>query len=173
MDFLCILEYNTPAREGEDQMWWVPKKKGEFDIRSYYKTLRGSSLNIFPWKGIWGVKVPRWVSFFVWIAAWEKILTSDNLRRRGFSIVDWCCMCRYSGETVDHLLIHCEKVNQLRCFVLRSFGISWVSPSDRSSFWMEELVGKHSSDIWNLIPLCLIWCIWRELNSHTFEDAES
>ena len=79
-------------------MWWVPKKKGEIDICSYYNTLRGSSLIIFPWKGIWGVKVPRWVSFFVWTVVWEKIFTSDNLRR-------------YSGETVDHSLIHCEKAN--------------------------------------------------------------
>lgn len=99
VDFLRILEYNTPAREVGDQMWWTPKKKGEFNIRLYYNTLRGSFFIIFPWKGIRGVKVPRWVSLFVWIAAWEKILTSGNLRRRGFSIVDGCCMCRYGGET--------------------------------------------------------------------------
>ena len=61
---------------------------------------------------------------------WGRILTitGDNLRRRGFTfpIVDWCCMCRYSGETMDHLLIHCEKAYQLWCFVLRAFGKSWV-----------------------------------------------
>ena len=32
---------------------------------------------------------------------------------------------------------------------------------------------KHSSSIWNLVPLCLMWCIWREQNWRTFDDMES
>jgi hypothetical protein len=32
-------------------------------------------------KGIWGVKAPRRVAFFVWMAAWGKILTCDNLHQ--------------------------------------------------------------------------------------------
>ena len=43
-------------------------------------------------------------------------MTGDNLRRRGFSITDWCCMCRCSGDTMGHLLIHCVKAYQLWCF---------------------------------------------------------
>ena len=35
------------------------------------------------------------------------------------------------------------------------------------------MVGEHSFDIWNLIPLCLVWCIWRERNICTFEHVES
>ena len=37
---------------------------------------------------------------------------------------------------------------------------------------MVELAGKHSSSIWNLVPLCLMWCIWRECNRQTFEDLD-
>ena len=37
--------------------------------------------------------------------------------------------------------------------------------------WMNWL-GKHSSNIWNLTPLALMWCIWREWNRHTFKDME-
>ena len=33
--------------------------------------------------------------------------------------------------------------------------------------------GKHVSSIWNLAPLCLMWCLWRERNMRTFEDMES
>lgn len=104
VDFLLTLESNSPVSEDGDFMWWVPKKKGVFDIFSFYNALRGSYSVIFPWKGIWEAKVPRQVSFFVWTAAWGSILTSDNLRRRGFTIVDWCCMCRGSEEFVHHLL---------------------------------------------------------------------
>ena len=33
--------------------------------------------------------------------------------------------------------------------------------------------GKHSSDVWNIVPLCLMWTIWREPNQRTFEDLAS
>jgi hypothetical protein len=33
-------------------------------------------------------------------------------------------------------------------------------------------LGKHSSDIWNIIPLCLMWTVWWEGNRCTFEDEE-
>ena len=42
---------------------------------------------------------------------------------------------------------------------MRDFLFSWWN-------WL----GKHSSYIWNLVPLCLMWCIWRERNWWTFED---
>ena len=42
----------------------------------------------------------------------------------------------------------------------------------RFSFWLVELVGTHSSHIWNLVSLCLMWCIWREHNRKTFEDLD-
>ena len=112
------------------------------------------------------VKALRRVSFFVWIATWDKILTGDNLRLRGFDFVDWCIMCHCCGETVDYLLLHCGKAYQLWCFVFRIFRISWVPSYIVSDFlfgwwsWLE----KHSSHSWNLVPLCLILCIWRERN---------
>ena len=30
--------------------------------------------------------------------------------------------------------------------------------------------GKHSSNIWNMVPAGLMWLIWLERNNHTFED---
>ena len=30
--------------------------------------------------------------------------------------------------------------------------------------------GKHSSNIWNMVPACLMWLIWRERNNRAFED---
>ena len=36
--------------------------------------------------------------------------------------------------------------------------------------WHNSL-GKFSSDFWNLVPLCLMWTIWRERNRRTFNDV--
>ena len=96
-----------------DRMRWKLTKNGDFNIHSFYHKLHGFSSIVFPWKGIWKVKAPWRISFFVWTAAWDRILTGDNLRLRGFDFVDWCIMCHCCGEIVDHLLLHCGKGERL------------------------------------------------------------
>ena len=124
-------------------------------------------------KGVLKVKAPLRVSFFVWIAVWDRILTGDNLRGR-WDFVDWCIMCYSNGEMVDHLLLHCGKAYRLWSLVFRSFGFSWVLPrsvADTIFGWWNWL-GKHLSSIWSLAPLCLMWRLWRERNRRTFEDMD-
>lgn len=64
-EFLCTLDSNLPPTENGDRMRWKLTKNGDFDIRSFYNKLRGPLPIIFPWKGIWKVKAPQRVSFFV------------------------------------------------------------------------------------------------------------
>ena len=141
------------------------KPNGNFDIRTFYNNLRGSPSVVLPWKGIWRAKASRHVSFFVWSIAWNSI-TGDNLRLRGFDLVDWSIMCHSYGETVDHLLLHCEKSHRLWSFVFTSFVISWFIPRTIPNllFGWWNWLGKHLSNIWNLVPLCLLWCLRKEWN---------
>ena len=57
------------------------------------------------------------------------------------------------------------------------FGVQifWVLPRSIADtlFGWWNWPGKHMSSIWNLAPLCLMWCLWRERNRRTFEDMES
>ena len=102
-----FLASKLPLMDDSHRMRWKLMKDRDFNIRSFYHKLRGSSFMVFPYKGIWKVKAPRHVSFFVWIASQDTILMGDNLQSRGFNFVDWCIMCCCCGETVDHLLLHC------------------------------------------------------------------
>ena len=68
-DFFQFLASNLPLVTNGNRMRWKLTKNGDFTIRSYYHKLHGSSPIVFPWKGIWKVKAPQRVSFFVWIAA--------------------------------------------------------------------------------------------------------
>jgi hypothetical protein len=49
----------------------------------------------------------------VWSAAIGKIITLDNLKKRHVIIVDRCCLCKRNGESVDHLLLHCDVASTL------------------------------------------------------------
>ena len=56
--------------------------------------------------------------------------------------------------------------------MLRLFGIEWVMPGSVADllFCWYHWLGKHSSDIWNLVPGCLMWNIWTEWNRRSFEN---
>uniref|UniRef100_A0A2N9G1S1 Reverse transcriptase domain-containing protein n=1 Tax=Fagus sylvatica TaxID=28930 RepID=A0A2N9G1S1_FAGSY len=158
-----------------DELRWKPCKDGVFTSRSYYYALIDRRGVRFPWKSIWRVKAPPRVAFFVWTATWGRILTCDNLMRRGYTMVGWCCMCCCDGETVDHLLLHCSAVQKLWNYVFLTFRVHWVLPRQVADllFGWHNWFGKHHSHIWNLIPLCLMWTVWRERNLRTFEDLSS
>jgi hypothetical protein len=61
--------------------------------------------------------------------------------------VGWCCMCRCSGETVSHLLLHCDVAFGLWSRAFDVFGIQWVLPESVADLLFEWLnwLEKHSS----------------------------
>ena len=93
---------------------------------------------------------------------------------RGRPLASWCCMCCCDGESVDHLLLHCPVTHSLWTFMIQAFGIHWIMPGSVASLlscWHQWL-GNLNSDIWNLVPGCLMWIVWLERNCRSFEDNE-
>ena len=39
-------------------------------------------------------------------------------------------------------------------------------------FAWENFLGLHYSSVWNIVPACLMWFIWKERNIRIFEDVE-
>lgn len=122
--FLHLLYSHVPRSRGGDQVQikCVGGKNGKFNIRSFNVALRGSSPIFFPWKGIWGVNTPQRVPFFCLDDGMGED-PCDNFRKRGYTIVDWFCMCWCSEEGMNYLLIHCKVAYPLWCFVSKSVKI--------------------------------------------------
>ena len=38
-------------------------------------------------------------------------------------LINCCCMCKCSVESVDHLLLHCPLANDIWAFVFSVFGV--------------------------------------------------
>jgi hypothetical protein len=144
---------------GEDKLWRIHSKKGIFEVRSFYRALSIQGTSTFPWKGIWRTKAPPRVAFFAWTATRGKILTIDNLRRRGMIVVNRCWLCESDGESVDHLLIHCGVANALWNAILSCLGLSWVMPSsikELMACWCSGGGGTKIAVVWKMIPICLM-----------------
>jgi hypothetical protein len=79
---LFTLLYSVRVRQGvEDRLSWIPSKKWSFDVKSDYKVLVPYANIHFLWTSIWRNRASLKVAFFDWLAALEKILTMDNLRK--------------------------------------------------------------------------------------------
>ena len=89
--------------------------------------------------------MPPKVAFFAWEASWGKVLTLDQLRMRGHSLVNRCLLSLSEVETVDHLLFHCAKTRVLWNLLLYLFGVTWIlfcSVKETFLGWHGAFVGK-------------------------------
>jgi hypothetical protein len=164
--FFQVLHATRVNRDRADRLWWVASKKGLFKVKSFFSSLTCSGDSRFPWKCVWRTQAPPRAAFFTWSTALGKILTVDNLRKRHLIIVDRCWLCKRDGESVDHILLHCDVASALWNNIFSRFGISWVMPRrviDLMAGWWKS--GRPlSATIWKMVPICIFWCVWKERN---------
>lgn len=109
-----------------DKLCWKNKNRGKFTVSSFYDYLDGQinrNQLKFPAKIIWRSGAPPKIS---WEAAKEKILTLDNLMRRGIPIANRCYLCKMGPESCNHLLLWCPFSHKLWVMILGLLGLSWV-----------------------------------------------
>ena len=88
------------------------KEKG-FSVKIMYKGFDISPAFDFPYRLVWNPVVPPKIGVFAWEAAWGKVLTLDQLKRREITFANRCFLCEEDEETIGHLLIHCKSVKML------------------------------------------------------------
>jgi hypothetical protein len=172
--FMELLYSSSAKGHGEDRMCWRGHSKDGFQVKSYYNLLLPPAGYLGPWKRIWKTGAPPRVAFFVWAAALGRILTTDNLRRHVI-VLDWCCMCKESGESISHLLLHCPAAREVWLFIFNIFGIQCVMPIgvlDLLSCWGDSCHSIRIWKLWDMVPLCVFWCLWWEQNARSFEGME-
>ena len=68
---------------------------------------------------------------------------------------------------MDRLLLHCKFASALWSEVLIMFGVQWVMSDTIVSllFAWRNWLGTYSSKVWNMVPTCLMWLVWKERNA--------
>nr|CAN73158.1 hypothetical protein VITISV_017219 [Vitis vinifera] len=129
----------------EDRMMWKVTSNGIFSVKSLYNDLSSRRAGLFPHGLIWNPSVPSKVGFFAWEASWGKVLTMDQLKKRGWALANRCFLCCEEEESIDHILIHCSRARALWEFLFALFGVFWVLPSsarDTLIEWRGFMLGK-------------------------------
>jgi hypothetical protein len=99
---------------------------------------------------------------------------SENDKKiRGMIMANRCWLCESDEESVDHLLLHCKVATALWNTIFSMIGVSWVMPGSVRELFAYWWPGgcSRSAVVWKMVPLCLMWCVWRERNVRCFEDS--
>jgi len=146
--------------QGEvDNLLWTPSSSQKCTMKGYFTLLQSGEHSSFPWRSVWKVKAPHRVAFFLWTAALDRILTVDTLKKRGFSLANWCCLCKKNEETTNHLFIHCKYTSTLWQLILNLFGVSWIMPNNIQELlhcWKVQGRRYPKEAIWKVITALLM-----------------
>ena len=85
MIILCLSKEKVQTRV-EDKVLWNEEKEGLFFVKSLVLVPHV----YFPANTIWHPKLQPSICFFAWEAAWGKVLTLDQLKKRGRLLANWC-----------------------------------------------------------------------------------
>jgi len=74
-------------------------------------------------------------------------------------VVEWCCMCKKSEESIDHLLLHCDVARDIWSYFLILFWVEWLTLRrvlDLLISWGNSLGGGQVKQIWKHVPSCVM-----------------
>ena len=92
--------------QSDSLIWAFNKSDGSVSAKLVYDSIvltssppAGSKLLAF----IWNSNLPRKICCFIWLALMNKLLTWDNLQKRGWTGLGICALCSKDVESVEHL----------------------------------------------------------------------
>jgi len=172
-----LSERQIRTREGQDRLRWGHQAKGTFSVKEAYSILAGWS-NLKPkkeWVRLWDAKIWPKISVFLWLVCKRRILTWDNLRKRGMQGPSWCVMCGKEEETLDHLLDTCDLASSLwdkGAQLFRRTDRQRGTPDKTIQHWEEEPFSNPILNrLWAALPGFLIWIVWKERNRRIFNHT--
>ncbi|XP_058103420.1 uncharacterized protein LOC131246987 [Magnolia sinica] len=176
-ELLDCLSRVTPSQTNPDKIIWTKDKSSQFSVKSLYASLLPSSppatlASPFIWKY---PAPPKYIGF-AWLASRNRILTVDNLMKKGMQLANICLCCMGYDESVNHLLVHCPFISQIRQDFFSRFNISGCVPASASSFlayWHGFKLGKVRSKVWKMAIMAIWWAVWKERNDRCFNNAQA
>ncbi|XP_058092679.1 uncharacterized protein LOC131239139 [Magnolia sinica] len=158
VNLLDCIHKASPHPSTEDSLIWTNSKSSRFSVRSFYSQLDQVPPNhISHCKQIWKYSVPPKIIAFGWLVTKKRILTVDNLRKKGMCLVNICLSCMRSEESVDHLLLHCPFISSIWDEFHACFGVNWCFPDFVASLFH----AWHGANLVNSGPGCGEWPFWQ------------
>eukprot|EP00253_Pinus_taeda_P035229 PITA_35229 len=158
-----------------DQLIWGKNNEGDFNLKEAKQITLGLE---FPnldkvWKDLWQNQNWMKIKLFMWLVQHKKILTWENLRKRGVASPSRCQPCELQEETMEHLLNLYPFTSTLWNWMASIFrqtdrdigSITSTLKNWRKNFSVNEII----NNAWDLVPGFIIWDVWKECNNRIFK----
>ena len=166
---LNIIQSITLTPEN-DSICWKWSADGKFATHSAYEWLifRGvTQPNNEIW---WPVPIPLKIQIFMWLVCKSRIVTRDNMAKRGWGGELKCSFCPDS-ESAIHLILHCSIAKQIWFYMgeCQNMIHIWVSFDDVFDY-VHSLNGSEKY-AFLVVFSAVCWVIWKTRNDCTFRSV--
>ncbi|KAJ4766125.1 RNA-directed DNA polymerase (reverse transcriptase)-related family protein [Rhynchospora pubera] len=167
-----LLQESSAAQNSQpDVAIWKPElAKNSFSTKSLYTFLKTFPKHKSKWTGIWKLKIPPRMIFFLWRLLQNRLATMETLTRRGWNLPSICCLCRNGEDSVQHLFNECPFSGQAK---FKTFSV--LCPDNMHCVVME--IAKVMQDDFRLSSnkpkeILAITCfvLWRERCARIFNQ---
>ena len=115
--------------------------------------------------------VPPRVQYFLYLSFLDKILTKNNLAKRGWQGGLNCVLGDATLKTTDHIFLQCSFARKMRSFFCDALGIK-ILPHSQTVLWnnwrLEEPMRSSRQGL-DILLAAGFWCLWKERNRQIFE----
>jgi len=108
-------------------LWSWDTKRGQVSAKLAYDVQVMEDMEedkIFWYNNLRRWQLPYKVIMFIWLMLEQKILTWENLIKRGIIGLSRCALCRNSEETVFHLFVECKFTKNIWFTILKELKIN-------------------------------------------------
>jgi zinc-binding in reverse transcriptase len=116
---LC-LQFSIILEQKKIFYFGISHKINNFSCKSLYKFLTDTSSPSEHIVSIWKLQVSSRILAFACLMLKNKILTVDNLQRKGWTIINRCALCKNHEESIPHLFHSYSFFRQLLVSTLQS-----------------------------------------------------
>ena len=152
--------------DNSDRVRWRIGSSGKFSVKDLYFHLRSGG--VFPHIFMWKLKVPLKVKVFMWLMIKDRILTRNNLTKRGWTGNTQCHFCA-TEETVDHLIFQCSLAKMIWQIVVCALDLprAPVGVDDMLNGWLDAFpTNQKKLVLGGCAAIC--WTIWKTRNDACF-----
>lgn len=161
-------------QDHDDFFTWKMTSGYLFSVSSTIKVMSPPIPHPPVWAKAWSkILIPK-INIFFCLLLQNKILTLDNLMRRGFQLVNRCFLCLDDSESILHLSLHCPFTSNIWSIILNLQSIDWVFLEKVEDFftqWKFPSSNPILKNLWSLLLPFVSWQVWKERNNHIFRNV--
>ena len=161
-NFIWLTNNKLVIPRKKERIVWKGNKNGQFSMKVHCSLLEVGPPLKAPTNIIWNPYVPTKVGLFAWEAWWDKILTMQQLKKRGYQLANRCPFYRKEEEMLDHILIPCPSIWDLWINLISVLRICWSCPyAEKYLIYNcgQFLMKKNAINLWWVAPLKLFLSI--------------